>query len=341
MPEAHPPPAAVQAAISAAVAWLARARSNGQWWVDYQLGQHRSDEYVTAFVGAAMVDVPGARELVHHAWLQLMSRVPFRSALFGQDGWGWNLWMPSDADTTAFALRIARAVGQADAPGAMAAAEFVRTHLQAEGARTFRGPGDVPELARSHPGAWLEPTPCVTASVALAMPSAERRRLADSLARGQDPSGCWHGYWWVTPDYPTGLAATALDPREHRRALLAVGAWLRSSPPPRGAFDTAWRLRAAQAAGRVTDAHLAVAESLVGDLIASQRQDGSWPASALLRMPHPEDSRPDFGPGSPVDEQGLGAVTIDQNAVVSTASAVAALNDHVRGWALNPSDPSR
>ena len=280
-----------------------------------------------------MVDVPGAQELVHHAWLQLMSRVPFRSVLFGHDGWGWNLWMPADADTTAFALRIARGLGQADVPAAVAASEFVRAHVAAQGASTFRGPRDVPALARSHPGSWIEPTACVTASAAHAMPRAERRTLVDSLAHSQDPSGCWFGYWWVTPDYPTGLAATALDPEEQRQSLLAVGSWLRSLPPPRGAFDTAWRLQAALASNRVAGAHVQVVDSLAHDLIAAQQPDGGWPPSALLRMPHPNESRPDFGVGSPVDGQGLGAVTVDQNAIVSTASATTALNAYLRSRA--------
>ena len=65
----------------------------------------------------------------------------------------------------------------------------------------------------------------------------------------------------------------------------------------------------------------------VGWLCRSIRPDGSWPPSALLRLPDPADVDPDRAGGTSwrPGGVGIGAVVVDQSATFTTATVLAAL----------------
>ena len=114
-----------------AVAFLLAARTCGGWWRDFAgtLGADDgwgaamgpSDEYVSAYVAAALAAVGGspardaagrawalpAREAAERAWAMLARR---RAPVAG---WGWSRRLPVDADSTAWGLRVAGALAPA------------------------------------------------------------------------------------------------------------------------------------------------------------------------------------------------------------------------------------
>ncbi|GGK05388.1 hypothetical protein GCM10010123_39050 [Pilimelia anulata] len=169
-------------------------------------------------------------------------------------------------------------------------------------------------------------------------------RAAAALAAQQRGDGSWPAYWWADPAYTVAHAAEALagTPAAARAATWAA-ARLTAAPeradldpsgdppagPPAGGngaaepFGVALALRALVAGGGPEPAIRAAEAALCRQL----RLDGSWPASAVLRVPDPDDPDPDtpgrtrWVPGGRKE----GAVIVDRTAAFTTATVVAAL----------------
>ncbi len=315
-----PPSERCAHAVSEGVDALGRLQHPSGSWSDYRLGRQVSDEYVTAFVAALLTDVPGSDGLVELAWRHLAGRAAMRAA----GGWGWNLWLPPDADSTAFALLAARAADDVG-PECDRGLAFLAAHVDGDGARTYRDADVVRHVAAGDGDhAWTRPHACVTAAVAgpgcSLVPS-----LGPAVRSFQRPDGSWRGHWWVTSDYPTGISCTAL--RDDKPALVRAGQWARTAPVPTGAFDIAWRLVTVTLSAVADPGACSLADvtAMSTVLLSGQRADGSWAPSAQMRLPAPEDADPDARAEWAVDARGMGAVTTDHNGIASTASAVSAL----------------
>lgn len=140
--------------------------------------------------------------------------------------------------------------------------------------------------------AWYDTHACVTAAAAH-VPGLGPAPLA-YLRSVQQADGAWHGYWWQSDHYSTGLAAEALaatggadDADRVRRAAAATRAGLERDG---GAdmlcerpFDAAWALRTLLL--RPIDGSETIAR-LAGQIQRVQRDDGSWSTSAELAIPN-------------------------------------------------------
>jgi hypothetical protein len=162
---------------------------------------------------------------------------------------------------------------------------------------------------------------CVTAAVALS--PRYRARTVEFLRATQLIDGSWPSYWWCDDAYATALAARALraqgdtgDRRRLGRAVAWAGAHL--SDNDGSAFATAYCVDLVR---EVPEARVAA----VARLLECQRSDGSWPPSARLRVPYPDTVDPglqrDWVPGGRIE----GSVVLDDQAIFTTATALAAL----------------
>jgi hypothetical protein len=304
-------------ALERAIAWLLEARADGGWWRDFALAPGPSDEWVTAYTGAALAGAASARAraAARDGWRLL------RGSHVRAGGWGYNAWTPCDADSTAWALHLADRLGVGEGDRAARGHAFLARHLGADGGvatyaeeapiRGFTGIG--PE--RSFAG-WCGSHTCVTAAVAIS--PRYRDRLVGFLRAAQRPDGSWPSYWWCDDAYATALAARALrakrDAGDRGRLRRAVE-WARAQIDAErdSAFATAWRL---DVAGDM---------AAVARLLEGQRPDGSWPPSARLRLPYPDVVDPelqsDWVSGGRIE----GAIVLDEQAVFTTATVVAAL----------------
>ena len=185
-----------------------------------------SDEYVTAYVTAALaaVGTAHAREAAERAWTLLSRR---RAPVAG---WGWNRLLPVDADSTAWGLRAASAVGAGASPIALAARRALDAHRMPDGgvssyraaARPRPHGRDLTPPDASYAGWTMTSHACVTAAAAgLGDPGA----LA-FLRAAQREDGSWASYWWLYDEFATAFAARALaatgDPGDARRAAAAA-----------------------------------------------------------------------------------------------------------------------
>jgi len=307
----------VERALSRAVGFLVSQQAHTGRWSDFLLPAGPSDEWVTAFVGACLSEAPAgdARGAARRAWKALLRRRPEEA------GWGYNRLTPADADSTAWALRLAGRLGIADEGRVAAARAFLAGHVMADGGVTTYAEGDsIRRYTRLPEGAsfagWQAAHACVTAAAAPALGPA----TLDRLGRLQGDDGNWQGYWWPDDEYTTALATEVLPAARAAAvgwAQTRVGATgvVHSGEGEPSAWATAWCLRIL-GRGTTSAAHQARGQ-VVRWLVTAQHADGSWPASARLRVPMP----------GQVDASGQERMVnaLDQNRVFTTAAVAAAL----------------
>ncbi|MFB2919726.1 prenyltransferase/squalene oxidase repeat-containing protein [Aerosakkonema funiforme] len=323
----------LDSAIVAATQFLLCSRNQKGWWRDFHLyigieGEvRRSDEWVTAYVGDALAALPDrqAKLAAQQAWLLLINRRQ------SSPGWGYNGFVTPDADSTAWALRLASSLGESKSHKAREASEFIAKHFSATGGiATY-----LEQLApRAYTGSapvkgWCGVHACVTAAVASLeeIGEASRRFLRDT----QDDNGSWKAYWWYDYEYATALAAESLakDSYYHndrqvqlaiewaRRRINSSGAVYSLQYGDNSAFATAWCVRIL-ALAEERQQTIAELHGAVNWLLENQKPDGSWPASALLRLPASADIiDPDNHPSSAIP---------DDRRLFTTATVLVALS---------------
>lgn len=257
------------------VRYLLRAQHPAGSWSDFWLPVGASDAWVTAYVGLAL-DAAASCMLLDAATRELAATAAGRAAAWllarrrpGQ-GWGYNMTVRADADSTAHVLSLLARVGAGVPAEAVA---FLRAHLAPGfGFRTYL------RHDRSHQ--WGRPCIDVTAAALRAlhdvgeMSGAELAAAwGDLLGPAQDERGWWYGYWWSGPAYATGLALEVWRVAGRPVLLRPV-----DRLPSTCAFDTAWAHTAGIDLGA---AHTETA----GELLASQEADGGWPSAPILRVP--------------------------------------------------------
>lgn len=297
---------AAERAAAGALAFLLRRQTGDGCWRDFLLPAGQSDAWVTAYTGHALAGLASAqaRDAAAAAWRWLE-----RTERPG-GGWSYNAGVPGDADSTLWGLRLAAAVGDGDGARARTAARFLEAHLRDDGGlstyvdrQAIRGYVGLPD-AVSFDG-WLQSHVCVTAAGAGLAGFAPR--LAPYLLQRQTADGRWRSYWWLADEYATGEAAAALAAcasidagapiaRAQRWAEQRI-AELCTSPDARPpAFALALALRVALLElGHAVDPAVdpALIEAGIARLGEWQKPDGSWPASARLRVPRPDVCDPD------------------------------------------------
>lgn len=319
-PDGTPRPSSddsVSRALSRAIDFLMSQQAHTGRWSDFLLPAGPSDEWVTAFVGACLLEAPAeqTRRAARRAWEALLRRRR------DEAGWGYNRLTPADADSTAWALRLAAGLGISDDGRVAAAHAFLSGHVLADGGITTYAERDpIRRYTRLPEGAsfagWQAPHACVTAAAAPVLGPV----ALDYLRREQGDAGNWRGYWWPDDEYTTALAADVLPV-----ARAAAEGWAQTRVGATGAVHTldwepstwasAWCLRilghGTTPGGRQAGAQV------VRWLVSTQNEDGSWPASARLRVPMPGE----------LDAHGQERMinALDHNRVFTTAAVVAAL----------------
>ncbi len=307
----------VGAAVDRAIAFVVARQAHTGRWSDFMLPAGPSDEWVTAFVAACVLQArPDAgRAAAQRAWDALLRRRR------DEPGWGYNRLTPADADSTAWALRLAAGLGVTGSSRIAAAQRFLARHLLADGGVTTYAARDPIRRYARLPGTaslagWQAAHTCVTAAAAPLLGAT----AGEYLTRNQAADGCWQSYWWWDDEYATALAVEAsaagapLAVRWAQARVTASGAVLgsdgRASP-----WATGWCVRLLRL-GTTADAAQASARAERW-LLEAQRADGSWRASARLRVPMPGQVGA-AEPGTTID-------ALDQERVFTTAAVATAL----------------
>ncbi|HEU0134272.1 MAG TPA: prenyltransferase/squalene oxidase repeat-containing protein [Allosphingosinicella sp.] len=296
------------AAIRSAARFLIAARQQDDFWRDFRLVNGESDEWVTAFVGYALVKsgVPLPAGLVPETVRALLGRQR------AEGGWGYNRISPADSDSTAWVLKFL-AAAEVSGPPTESAKAFLLSHLRPEGGLSTYAPatrllfGGAPAADDS---GWRSGHPCVAANAAGLI----GEPLTAHLLSIQGADGAWPAYWWRDDALSTALASESLEAIEGAagsRSSAAAWAALRS-PSATGVFERAWLIQAHGAGG---SAERARAREMALALAAEQRPDGGWDSSAEMLFPDPARLHREAG----------ATVVRDQNRLFTAASALLAL----------------
>ncbi|MFI9202970.1 prenyltransferase/squalene oxidase repeat-containing protein [Streptomyces sp. NPDC053048] len=333
------PPRSPAVARNRACAFLLRSRGADGWWRDFDVNGP-SSTWLTAYVGAALAGcgVPRGEEAAREAWGLLAG--PEAVAR----GWGYGPGAPPDADTTAWVLRLAEAVGGDKEPAAARGYAFLTRHVRPDGGVATYSRQDAGHFFDRHPvpggwDGWYSSHICVTAAAAGLRALPERERLLRHLAARQRPDGSWQSYWWTDPEYATAFAYEAFDGAG--RAAEAARAWMAGRIGPDGAVRTATAgagsafatALAARTLRHATDGPTPAPGDASGRvlhrLLHTQRPSGDWPGSAWVRLPPPSMADPDApydwryeGRGARV----VGTMTQDRAGLFTTATALLALS---------------
>jgi squalene-hopene/tetraprenyl-beta-curcumene cyclase len=313
------------AAIEHAIAFLLGRRDRNGWWADFDTLAGPSTEWVSAYVALALAQTnhPAGLDAARATWTRLRWR------RWWSPGWGYNGTVPSDADTTIWALHLARAIGVSARRRTL---RFLSSHVTlAGGVATYARVGPIrafTELAGASFAGWCSAHACVSAAGAGLPELPQRERVVGWLRDAQGPEGNWKAYWWPSQHYTTALACEALagiaGPGDASRVSRAVR-WTERDIAERGLasspFDQAFALRTLLL-GREAGS---MASWVLDHITYSQLADGSWPRSARLRIPPPDVTDPDAYGRWVEGGRGGGSIQSDQNACFTTAAVLQAL----------------
>ncbi len=337
--------------LNAARAFLLRRQRPDGVWADFRTLAGESTSWTTAYVAGSLGGGEAEDAACHQAALALIREQQLNG------GWGYNAAVPSDCDSTAFAILflsrfrskdqvanlVDRSLGRA-AHWLLASQKSdggFSTYPSSEAIRAFMTIGADVAL-----DGWCTPQVEVTAACGLALDalsfSAESRRAWESVVGVRRPNGTWPSYWWTNELYTTAHALQLAEKHclgEPSHALMqGVVDFLRGSQASSGAwrdghnghdsvFATALAIRALTSAGvalnspemRLTAAWLS----------SRQRADGSWEGEPVLRIPPPYVLDPQVFQ-LPWRQDGLGtAVTVrDHHSLFTTATVLRAFASH-------------
>jgi hypothetical protein len=320
-------------ATAAALDFLLAAQDSRGAWRDFFLPATESDGWVTGYVGLALAESGDSRgaEAAGRAWSHL------QRAAKPDGGWGYNDATPTDADSTLWALRLAAAIGESDSPVAREGRACLERHRCPGGGIATYASADGPRNYVGLPAsvdfsAWALPHVCVSAAAA-GLPGFLDEDLRAWLLAHQGEDGAWPSYWWFDSGYATAEAVEALGPGTHRDRAVAHAATRLDSATPAFGLAHALRILALDETAREAAATAAAL------LCAAQEPNGSWRASARLRVPAPDCATPDphaawkpwlgLGamPGSLAElfERTFTITSLDHRRAFTTATALRAL----------------
>ena len=281
--------------IDRAVNYLVDLQLSDGAWNDYQLPVGRSTQWVTAFIGLALANIGVT---VHHPQAQKAAEKAAKWLLENRTyaaGWGYNETTGVDADSTAFALRLLRAMGYPiERKDELC---LLQKWRPGGGFATYDGPEN-----------WGSVHPCVTAMGFLALNAEDQERLfpelCNYLSRTAQPDGTWPAYWWRNHLYSTyhhlillrrlGLSHTFGNPVQQTT--------LRSTP---SAFELAF----AVGIESFRDVSSTYTKMLLTQLLNQQKPDGRWPGGYNLRVTAPTCAYPWEAPEGELYQDIFGGIT--------------------------------
>lgn len=297
----------VREALNAGIDYLLAHQSRDGFWRDYSLPPGMSEGWSTAWVGWSLVHCAARRDVGPS--MQRASLALLRCSQ--KNGWGYNCRASTDADSTAWCLRLLSSMGY---NYGLAAVQTLEKYLDAAGrAHTFLDPAT---------GSWSLAHDDVTPVVGLALLSVRAppmilEKVRSAVISRQTRRGGWDSFWWTTNAYATAwsLALLAKTGGIPTSAANGVRDWVSTEQTTASAFEMSHRLLILLS----LQLHKTKAAAEVLDGLLDSASIDGWPPSALLRIPGKTDSFVTEGGFHP-DTQGL----------MTTGIACAAISEWLR-----------
>lgn len=335
------------AAVAGALRFLLEMQRPDGLWYDFYTLAGQSNDWVSAVVASALARCSAddeGRSLcgVDRALLALTKRQ--RS----NGGWSYNQKVPTDCDSTAWAMQALLKSAASKPSSLIRAARYLLRHQDphsggfstyAPADRIDRFIGAQPEQTQG----WLAPHLGVSCTSVEALLEAGADPRAPGIAGAlryieyqRQPCSLWTCYWWCGYGYATYHALRALGlgkaidqtaATEVSAAIIdsqdADGMWRAEDRP--AVFETAMMLRSLQLLAHREPGVLEAMHKGRLCLLERQKQDGSFDAAPILRIPPPTVSDPHTVPNWCVDQTGTAVLVSDSERVFTTAATLSAL----------------
>lgn len=319
-----------------AAAWLCSQQSSDGAWRDFWTPSGMSDEWITAYVGSALAldDDAATRAAAARAWSYL------EMTQHADGGWGYAAPVPSDADSTSWALVFAQRIGEGSSGYARKALAWLQAARRSGGMPTYRNADEIRHYVEAPPSmdfsGWTQAHACVTAVAAQVRPLSAR--LVADVRAHQQADGSWRSYWWFENAYATAMSVAALassvaSTRQADATVERAERWaqrqLKAGDP--STFRLSLLLMILLGTGERSKNEIASCSSALAN---SQQSDGRWRSTARLRIPRPDTLEPASVRswrrwcGSPPP---FNVYSLDQCGVFTTATAYLALQTMSRG----------
>jgi hypothetical protein len=305
------------------------------YWEDFETLAGKSNQWVTAYIAYNLVAVENSliQRLVKDAWNYLRRR------WWGahRHRWGFNQWVPSDADSTTWTLLLAQSLG-INSAAVHKGREFLQQHVcENGGICTFSDDKPIRLFTKlkseiSFKG-WCSAHTCVTGAY-LAINDIVQESTLNYVLDAQQEEGEWLSYWWVSSTYATCLITEGLvnflHGSHHERVDKAIKKsikWAKRFAMEHdnaSTFEIAFILRILLVESDI-EASTEV-NACMNALLGKQSPDGSWQSSSLLQIPPPDVLIPANYKHWVLNGKGGGAIIHDLNRCFTTATVLNALS---------------
>jgi Squalene-hopene cyclase C-terminal domain len=265
----------VQRAIARATDFLLRQQDRDGAWRDFRVRPGRSDAWVTAYVGAQLRTI-AQRHPSSACTRAIAAAVGFIERARNADGgWGYNANCPPDADSTARALLFLHAAGAE--VRLRDHADLTRFALRDGAFVTYRSADAWGSWCRGHPDVTVVALRALSRVLSPnhVLVRRGRARLHAYLRRRD----AFASYWWATPFY---LAREVALFFEASKQVLPIELPRTAVTPAAGYFERALACEVA-----LLQRDNVTATRYAHQLVAAQRDDGSWLPSPILRIVDP------------------------------------------------------
>jgi hypothetical protein len=319
---------------NAASEFLINLKSDDGMWRDFNTLAGYSDEWLTGFTADSLALFGGeaGATAAKNAFQQLLGTQANRS------GWGYNQYIPRDADSTIWVLRLSQSLGYTySAYELRNAYRFLKRHIHRDGGvSTYKYSPKMKVFLKlqgkkvSFKG-WCMPHVCVSAAFAgLDHPS--KNAVLEFLRNHQQGDGSWKSYWYTDPEYATAMVVEALA-RTGNPDDLAIcfrsAQWVESRVKQNvsNPFVAALSLRILLAVqNRFTES----LNKLVAYLLSTQQPDGGWISSAYMRIPHTDEIDPDSFKYWLFEIGDVGSIQKDNRRIFTTATVLASIGTAIK-----------
>lgn len=285
----------IEQALANGLLYLEKQSADGLFREDFGLRHGLSTGWTTAYVGRLLKEVDPRRAE--------KSVEPLLALQNSDGGWGYNELVPSDSDSTANAIVLLQGEKSFTEERRIQAVDCIRSHQCPNGGISTYTQENIHKMGYSGDG-WASPHVCATALAARFLAGFEQQKARGFLMRHRQQDGSFPSYWWASDLYST-LETVKLTGCFDQKTLNFF-----RTQESKDCFELALKIQGLSLMGQ--DAH-----ALIGDLLALQSGDGSWPDSAILKIP-----RPDVRPGFVASDV---EVARDKTRLLTTSNALLAL----------------
>ena len=334
----------LNSSINNGMGYIRHKQNRDGLWRDFDTLAGASSEWVTGFVSYAISNDSNINDVL----LNSIKGLTIRQRPNG--GWSFNSIVPTDCDSTAWAL-LATTTSYRWRPSViMQGIDYIKRHQDKKsgGFSTYNDDDNIQDFIgaqRKDVIGWTDPHIDVTSVATQSMlfngisRSDPSIKMAIRFLKGEKnyEKPIWSSYWWNGYTYSTynALKTLLINGVIKENELMESINYLLSQQFNDGGWDDTNECRSTVFATsfailtlllRPTTQVIQALTKSTCWLMNEQNHNGSWPPSPILRIPFPMIRKPNEVRNWSINSKGTGVIIEDKNKIFTTSAAIWALS---------------